>query len=352
MVQRSSVAAGRLTLKHLEKSFEGRPVVRDVSMEVAAGEFFSLLGPSGCGKTTTLRMIAGFEQPDAGTIEIDDQAVGDWPPEKRPVTTVFQNYALFPHLDVAQNVGFGLRFTDLDRSAHRRLIGEALDRVRLSGFESRRVHRLSGGEQQRVALARALVLRPRVLLLDEPLGALDAQLRKQLQTELTTIQREVGITFVYVTHDQEEALTMSDRIGLMLGGSLREVGRPRDLYDAPSSLSAARFLGVANVFTGPVVGSRLELGSWSIPAPPSLGGSEATVMIRPERVRLVDGAVTASGRVVMAQFAGTSQHVTIDMGGIEVRALVSNDGRQEFVSPGQVVNVEVDPRDVITLSAD
>lgn len=346
------MSTGHLELRSLEKSFDGRGVVREVSLDVPGGEFFSLLGPSGCGKTTTLRMIAGFERPDSGTITIDDDDVGDWPPEKRPVATVFQNYALFPHLDVAENVGFGLRFTKTDSTERRRLVADVLDRVRLTGFESRRVHRLSGGEQQRVALARALVLRPRVLLLDEPLGALDAQLRKQLQVELAEIQRDVGLTFVYVTHDQEEAWTMSDRIGLMFGGSLRAVGRPRDLYDSPTSLSAARFLGTANVFTGQANGSWMDVGTWRVPLPSAVRSGEVTVMVRPERIRVVDGQGAGSGRVTVAQFAGVSQLVTLDVGGMHVRISVPNDGRSDFLRPGEVVNFDVEPAHVVVLTDD
>ncbi|NCU87872.1 MAG: ABC transporter ATP-binding protein, partial [Actinobacteria bacterium] len=214
---------GAVTLQNLFKSYGDRMVVNDVSLEVRAGEFFSMLGPSGCGKTTTLRIIGGFEQPDSGSVFIDNRDVTRDEPEERPLNTVFQNYSLFPHLNVKENVKFGLRFENsFNKSAKSedQRATEALELVQLASFGERRVHQLSGGEQQRVALARALILEPSVLLLDEPLGALDAQLRARLQIELATLQRQIGITFIYVTHDQHEAFTMSDRIGVMREGRL------------------------------------------------------------------------------------------------------------------------------------
>ncbi|MFM7900035.1 MAG: ABC transporter ATP-binding protein, partial [Actinomycetota bacterium] len=246
---------GAVTLKSLHKKYGDRAVVDDVSLEVRAGEFFSMLGPSGCGKTTTLRMIGGFERPDSGTVHIDNRDVTNDQPEERPLNTVFQNYSLFPHLNVRDNVKFGLRFenafTKSEKSAESR-VAEALDLVQLGSFGDRRVHQLSGGEQQRVALARALILEPSVLLLDEPLGALDAQLRARLQIELATLQRQIGITFIYVTHDQQEAFTMSDRIGVMRGGKLMQVGAPRELYEKPESVEVAQFIGAANLIAGEV----------------------------------------------------------------------------------------------------
>ncbi len=241
---------GAVTLNNLHKAYGDRVVVNDVSLEVKAGEFFSMLGPSGCGKTTTLRMIGGFEQPDSGSIYIDSRDVTNDEPEARPLNTVFQNYSLFPHLNVEDNVKFGLRFeSEFTKSAKSdsQRIGEALELVQLGGFAERRVHQLSGGEQQRVALARALILEPSVLLLDEPLGALDAQLRARLQIELATLQRQIGITFIYVTHDQHEAFTMSDRIGVMRQGRLMQVGAPRELYEQPNSVEVAQFVGAANL---------------------------------------------------------------------------------------------------------
>src|SRR3954463_10679338 len=212
------VTGGAIRLAQLAKSFDGTPAVTGIDLDIPAGQFYSLLGPSGCGKTTTLRMIAGFEKPDSGRIELDGRDVVSDPPHKRPVNTVFQTYALFPFMTVWDNVAFGLKYQKAPREEAGRRVGEALELVRMNDFSNRRPAQLSGGQQQRVALARALVLRPRVLLLGEPLGALDAKLRKQLQFELRAVQREVGITFVYVTHDQEEALTMSDQIAVLADG--------------------------------------------------------------------------------------------------------------------------------------
>jgi len=236
-----------VTLEGVSKRFDAVTAVDGVSLAVRSGEFFSLLGPSGCGKTTSLRMIAGFERPDAGRILIGEADVTETPPHRRPVNTVFQSYALFPHLSVEQNVAFGLRFTSVPKDEGRRRVAEVLELVRLGGYGERRPHQLSGGQQQRVALARALVLSPAVLLLDEPLGALDAKLRRGLQVELKAIQRDVGITFLYVTHDQEEALTMSDRLAVMHRGRIRQLGSPREVYEEPATAFVADFLGVSNL---------------------------------------------------------------------------------------------------------
>jgi ABC-type Fe3+/spermidine/putrescine transport system ATPase subunit len=223
--------------------------VNDVSLDIAPGEFFSLLGPSGCGKTTLLRMLAGFETPDSGVIRIATQDVTHDPPNRRPVNLVFQHYALFPHLSVEKNIAFGLRYQNASREESRQRVAEAVSRVQLAGFERRYPHQLSGGQKQRVALARALVLRPKVLLLDEPLSALDQKLRREMQVELKHLQRTLGITFVFVTHDQEEALVMSDRIGVMNGGRLEQVGAANDVFERPRTEFVARFMGAANFFT-------------------------------------------------------------------------------------------------------
>ena len=340
------IVAGQVALRALTKGFGGRNVVDGIDLDVAAGEFFSLLGPSGCGKTTTLRMIAGFETPDSGRIEIDGEDVAGRPPEKRPVNTVFQNYALFPHLDVESNVAFGLRLRN-ESSDDRRAVGEALDLVRLGGFGKRRVHKLSGGEQQRVALARALVLRPRVLLLDEPLGALDAQLRKELQAELSRLQREVGITFVYVTHDQEEALSMSDRLGIVLDGRLVGIGSPRDLYDSPGTVEAARFLGTANVFSGANDRGGLDLDGWVVPLPSDAPSGSLTVMIRPERVVVDFGGSNAL--VERTVFAGATEQIHLLVGSHRLVAVTAGVGRG--VAPGSRVGVSVAVGDVRLLAA-
>jgi len=250
------VTGGAIRLSQLAKSFDGVPAVTGIDLDIPAGQFYSLLGASGCGKTTTLRMIAGFEKPDSGRIELDGRDVAGDPPHRRPVNTVFQTYALFPFMTVWDNVAFGLRYQKASRPDTKRRVDAALELVRMGDFAKRRPAQLSGGQQQRVALARALVLEPRVLLLDEPLGALDAQLRKQLQLELRSVQREVGITFVYVTHDQEEALTMSDQIAVLAQGRVEQVGPPQEVYSAPATTFVAGFLGAANIFDADV----LEVG--------------------------------------------------------------------------------------------
>jgi spermidine/putrescine transport system ATP-binding protein len=255
--RRDGVPEIRLT--ELTKHFRDVRAVDHVSMDIRSGEFFSMLGPSGCGKTTTLRMIGGFELPTAGRIELRGRDVTLDPPDKRPVNMVFQNYALFPHLDVGENVAFGLRRKAVDRAEIKQRVGEALDLVHLTGYGKRKPNQLSGGQQQRVALARALVNRPNVLLLDEPLGALDLKLRKALQIELKRVQTEVGITFVYVTHDQEEALTMSDRIAVMQAGKVEQLGTPEELYDRPATPFVADFIGTTNLLRGVV--EDLEAGA-------------------------------------------------------------------------------------------
>ena len=297
-----------VTLEGISKRYGGVSAVRDISLEIGVGEFFSLLGPSGCGKTTSLRVIAGFEQPDEGRVLLGETDLTEVPPHKRPVNTVFQSYALFPHLTVGDNVAFGLRFTSAERVEKRRRVAEALTLVQLDGYEKRKPHQLSGGQQQRVALARALVLNPSVLLLDEPLGALDAKLRRALQLELKTIQREVGITFVYVTHDQEEALTMSDRLAVMSNGRIEQVGTPRGVYEQPATTFVADFLGVSRTSCvrsatagGGFVLGELELRRW-----PGLarGAGEVRVTIRPERVRSSPAEPPAVERPLRARRPG------------------------------------------------
>ncbi len=244
-----SLMQGEIHLEELTKQFADVVAVDGIDLRMPGGEFFTMVGPSGCGKTTTLRMIAGFERPTSGRIVLDDVDVAHVPPHKRNVNTVFQSYALFPHLDVAGNVGFGLKYKRLTKEEQRRRVAEALSLVQLGDYAKRRPGQLSGGQQQRVALARALVLTPRVLLLDEPLGALDARLRKDLQVELKALQAELGITFVFVTHDQEEALTMSDRVAVMSGGRVEQAGTPREIYEEPATLFVADFLGVSNLLS-------------------------------------------------------------------------------------------------------
>jgi spermidine/putrescine transport system ATP-binding protein len=285
-----------ITLERVSKRYGSFVAVHEASFEIRRGEFFSMLGPSGCGKTTMLRMIAGFEEVTSGVLRLDGMDVVGVPPYRRAVNTVFQNYALFPHLSVFDNVAFGPRIRQVERARLERRVREMLEVVRLGGFASRMPNQLSGGQRQRVALARALVNDPSALLLDEPLSALDLELRRQMQLELKRIQRDVGITFVFVTHDQEEALTMSDRIAVMRGGRLEQVGTPEEIYDAPESAFVARFIGSANLI--PVVVERAADGRATLELPggrrgeaPTGGrsfaaGAPALLMIRPERLEL------------------------------------------------------------------
>ena len=336
---------GAVTLKNLFKSYGDRVVVNDVSLAIQAGEFFSMLGPSGCGKTTTLRMIGGFEQPDSGSVFIDNRDVTNDEPEERPLNTVFQNYSLFPHLNVRDNVKFGLRFENKFTKSSKpedQRVGEALELVQLASFGERRVHQLSGGEQQRVALARALILEPSVLLLDEPLGALDAQLRARLQVELATLQRQIGITFIYVTHDQHEAFTMSDRIGVMRNGRLMQVGAPRELYEAPNSVEVAQFVGAANLIACEVTSQGVvEMAGLKFVAPNESPLGKGMLMIRPERVRIGSGSHRA--QIERVTFAGSSLRVALKLGTATINAEVPNDETSVGLRDGQEVNFDVLP---------
>lgn len=241
------MAGSILRLENIEKSFGGTPVLRGVSLDVAQGEFITLLGSSGCGKTTTLRIIAGLEQPDAGRVLLGGADMAGVPPERRDVNTVFQSYALFPHMTVEQNVGYALKVRRVPKPELRQRVREALALVQLEGFEKRRPAQLSGGQRQRVAIARSVINRPKLLLLDEPLGALDLQLRRQMQQELKRLQKKLGISFVYITHDQEEALNMSDRIAVMKDGLFQQMGPPEEIYGSPKTAYVARFVGAANI---------------------------------------------------------------------------------------------------------
>ena len=285
-------------IRSLSKRFGAIAAVDSVSLDIRKGEFFSLLGPSGCGKTTLLRMIGGFEIPSEGTLRILGKEMTRTPPYERPVNMVFQHYALFPHLDVEENVAFGLRYRDLDRDACARRVAETLALVQLAGFEKRKPHELSGGQRQRVALARALALEPEVLLLDEPLGALDQKLRKEVQVQLKHLQRELGITFIFVTHDQEEALTMSDRIAVMNGGRVEQVGDAAAVFERPATEFVANFMGASNFFAGRVreaAGDMLTVdlaggGETQVPRDPAAAafppGSSVRFVVRPEKLDL------------------------------------------------------------------
>jgi spermidine/putrescine transport system ATP-binding protein len=320
-----------VVLNSVTKRFGDLTAVDAIDLEVEEGEFFTMLGPSGCGKTTTLRMVAGFEEVTDGRLAIDDVDMQGIPPHKRPTNTVFQSYALFPHLSVKENVAFGLRRKGIDRSEIDHRVREELERVGLAAEANRRPAQLSGGMQQRVALARALVNFPRVLLLDEPLGALDLKLRKGLQVELKKIQREVGITFVYVTHDQEEALTMSDRIAVMNKGRIEQIGDPEDVYDRPTTTFVAGFIGVSNLMPGTVrkTGARgeVELDSGVHVSTDVDGfnpGDRCHAVVRPEKLMIdsEDGEQpTIEGMVESSLYLGTSTQLIVQLPG-EVRMTV------------------------------
>jgi spermidine/putrescine transport system ATP-binding protein len=354
---------GRIALVALSKRFGETLVVNDIDLEIAGGEFFSLLGPSGCGKTTTLRMIGGFERPSAGRIMLDGHDVADVPAYRRDVHTVFQSYALFPHLSVADNVAFGLRRRRVSKAESRRRVADALALVQLGELGGRRPTQLSGGQQQRVALARALVLRPAVLLLDEPLGALDARIRKALQQELKAIQREVGITFVYVTHDQEEALTMSDRMAVMNGGRVEQTGSPREIYEDPATTFVAEFLGVSNLMTAVCTataadGCAVRVGEFHLRADRGevTAGDECKVVIRPERVVLepygTPGTNRLAAMVEQTIYVGSQLQLIVRLAhGEQLQAMVPNDGRDVAFEQGTPVSVHLPARALRVMAA-
>ena len=344
-------------LDRVTKDFGETVAVDDLSLDITEGEFFSMLGPSGCGKTTTLRMIGGFEDPTRGTIYLGGRDVTDLPPYKRNVNTVFQSYALFPHLDVFENVAFGLRRRKVDGGEIDRRVKEALGLVDLVGFEKRRPSKMSGGQQQRVALARALVNQPKVLLLDEPLGALDLKLRKQMQLELKRIQEEVGITFIYVTHDQEEAMTMSNRLAVMRHGKAEQIGAPEDVYESPATEFVANFLGASNLLEGKLerggdelVRVRLTVGSdVLVPADrvPTDVDSIVKVGVRPEKITIQPeedaqpaGHNAVSGLLRMSTYIGVSHQYKIEApDGTDLRVYVQNLGAARAPQPGERVRL-------------
>jgi spermidine/putrescine transport system ATP-binding protein len=322
-------------LRGVAKSYGSTAALKHLNLKVWPGEFLTLLGPSGCGKTTTLRLVAGFEEPSAGQIRIAGKPVQDLPPHLRPVNTVFQHYALFPHMTVAENIAFGLSMRRTPPAEVGRRVERALALVKLENLGNRRPRELSGGQQQRVAVARALVLEPKVLLLDEPLGALDLQLRRHMQVELKQLQRELGITFIYVTHDQEEALAMSDRIAVMNQGSLEQLDIPEAIYIRPASRFVAQFLGEANLLEGEADGSTLlRWEGHALRVADPLPRGQATVALRPERIRLLHPACSDSavpdreenrlpGRVVEKLFVGTGTRLVVETpGGQKLAALV------------------------------
>jgi spermidine/putrescine transport system ATP-binding protein len=356
-----------IALEDVRKSFGDVEAVRGVSLDIREGEFLTLLGPSGCGKTTTLRMIAGFEEPDSGRILLRGRDVVGVPPNKREVNMVFQHYALFPHMTVEQNIAYGLKLKKVSPADRRERVRSILDVVRLRGHERRRPRQLSGGQQQRVALARALVNEPAALLLDEPLGALDVKLRKQMQLELKLIQNEMGTTFVYVTHDQEEALLMSDRIAVMNGGLVEQTGSPREIYERPATPFVADFVGVLNAIEIRVdevresmAVMRLDDGQ-RIEVPVTLGasvGERLTAAVRPERVRLhpADAADDGQGSRVRGQIAlvvylGTLTQFHVDTSlGTRVIAHRLSDDRGPEAREGEQVLLAWDRDDVSVLA--
>ena len=322
--------AGFISLRDLSKRFGIVRAVDAVNLEIEQGEFFALLGPSGCGKTTLLRLIAGFETPSAGEILLEGHSMSAVPPNRRPVNMVFQNYAIFPHLDVRDNIAYGLRRLKLSRVERDQRVDGALALIKLQGFENRRTHQLSGGQRQRVALARALVRQPKVLLLDEPLGALDKKLRSQMQIELRALQRKVGITFVFVTHDQEEALSISDRIAVMAEGRVLQVDTPTRLYERPASRVVADFIGTINLFPGVV--RELEHDCVTVDAGPAgmvqgrrpdfplENGSDVTVAVRPEKIRVIEDASderinVTSGCIEASAYLGDRSHFHVRVSG-------------------------------------
>ena len=343
----------------MSKRFDQFTAVDDLDLELAQGEFFTLLGPSGCGKTTTLRMIAGFERPTEGEVRIDGEDVAQLPPHKRPTNTVFQSYALFPHLSVKDNVAFGLKRKKVDKGEIKQRVEAELERVGLAAEGNRRPSQLSGGMQQRVALARALVNLPKVLLLDEPLGALDLKLRKELQVELKRIQRDVGITFVYVTHDQEEALTMSDRIAVMNRGRVEQVAVPEEVYDRPATTFVAGFIGVSNLMPATVSGSgEIKLDQGQTIAAETNGfssGDRCHAVVRPEKLQVElseNGASGAAqprveGTVVSSLYLGTATQIAVDLGeGTRMTVLVPNADeaeRQRLPGGGARVGLSWEP---------
>ncbi len=344
-------------IQGVSKLFDDVPAVNNLTLDIYEGEFFSLLGPSGCGKTTTLRMLAGFEEPTTGRIVLGGKDVTYAAPYNRDVNTVFQSYALFPHLNVFENVAFGLRRHHVDKNEVTRRVGEILEIVDLPGFEKRRASQLSGGQQQRVALARALINEPSLLLLDEPMSALDAKLRHQMQIELKRIQTTVGITFLYVTHDQEEAMTMSDRLAVMRRGVIEGIGSPKDIYDSPTTEFVATFLGASNLLAGSIIesqsatttvriggGTVVTLPTESVPA--NLTGGSVKVGVRPEKIAI--GPVTADpagrnqlrGRVMVSTFTGVGNQYIVELADdTRITVYAQNIGNDHLPHSGEEVSL-------------
>ena len=346
----SPAVSADVRLEGLTKRFDDVVAVDGISLSVPRGSFFALLGPSGCGKTTTLRMVGGFEEPSAGAIYLGDKDVVGLPPYKRDVNTVFQNYALFPHLSIFENVAFGMRRKGVRKQDIAGRVREILRLVDLDGMEKRKPRQLSGGQQQRVALARALVNKPQVLLLDEPLGALDLKLRRQMQLELKAIQHDVGITFIHVTHDQEEAMTMADSIAVMNQGHVEQLGPPNELYERPQTAFVAGFLGVSNLLPGTAAGPTkvaVDGGPVIEVHPEALNGrtGRVAVGIRPEKIRIgSDQANTLSGKVFESAYVGVSTQYVVDTAAGRVTVYVQNlEPGSAVARPGDQITVGFDP---------
>jgi len=351
--------SGFVVLDGISKSYPGaaNPALQTASLTIGRGEFFSILGPSGSGKTTTLRLIAGFERPDHGNIVLAGKVVTDLPPNKRDVNTVFQNYALFPHLTVAENVAYPLIMRKLGRGAIRSRVAEALDLVEMAGFDARLPHQLSGGQRQRIALARALIGQPQVLLLDEPLGALDLRLRQQMQHVLTSLQERLGITFVYVTHDQGEALSMSNRVAVMNHGHIEQVGTPEDLYYAPKNAFVANFVGKSNLIDAEVVpsggGFASAIGGHSFALNQATRAGRAKLALRCECLNLAKSDASGAEVVLPAivkdvLFIGTSLEILLDCGGRELIAVVPAQ-RERRIASGDAVQCRFNAADIRVL---
>ncbi|WP_410766114.1 ABC transporter ATP-binding protein [Haloferax sp. DFSO60] len=336
----------RLELEDVSKQYGTATALDSVSLTVEDGEFFTLVGPSGCGKTTTLRCIAGFEDPTTGTVTFDGESMSGVPPEARGVGVVFQNYALFPHMSVGENVAYGLRFTDPPGGVSRdERVSELLELVDLVGFESREPDSLSGGQQQRVALARALAPGPELLLLDEPMSALDARLRKRLRRQVKQIQSELGVTTIYVTHDQSEALAVSDRVAVLNRGRVEQVGNPREVYRRPQTRFVASFIGENNVFDGRVK-SRPETGGsvvevdeeeWRLDGVEKSPGDAVTFCVRPEQFVLDGGENQLRGTLIGTEFQGATTRLTLDWQGRELTVAVADDERTTFEHGSELV---------------
>ncbi|NEB41670.1 ABC transporter ATP-binding protein [Streptomyces sp. SID14515] len=369
MTQQQQTAGGDVRLAGISKTYGSFTAVQPLDLTVPQGSFFALLGASGCGKTTTLRMIAGLEEATTGTVFLGDKDITDLPPYKRPVNTVFQSYALFPHLDITENVAFGLRRRGI--KSVKKQVDDMLELVQLGDFARRKPHQLSGGQQQRVAVARALINHPQVLLLDEPLGALDLKLRRQMQLELKRIQTEVGITFVHVTHDQEEAMTMADTVAVMNGGRVEQLGAPADLYENPRTTFVANFLGTSNLIEGEIVSTGGDLvvaaggGKLTLPrercSAPTTAGGRLLLGIRPEKISLAhaddaDGIAAGrnrvTGRVTDSSFIGVStQYVVESPAGTALQVYEQNIERDTRLVPGAEVVLHWNPAHTFGLDA-